>query len=84
MAYTAPVEEMAFLLRQVAGLDALLATGKFGDMDADLVLPILEEAGKLAGEVLAPLNAPGDKAGAQLTAAFKSIAKSISLLRLAK
>ena len=67
MAYTAPVEEMAFLLRQVAGLDALLATGKFGDMDADLVLPILEEAGKLAGEVLAPLNAPGDKAGAQLT-----------------
>ncbi|MCI4644371.1 MAG: acyl-CoA dehydrogenase [Hyphomonadaceae bacterium] len=67
MAYTAPIEEMAFLLRQVAGLDELFATGQFGEMEADLVLPILEEAGKLAGEVLAPLNAAGDKAGAQLT-----------------
>jgi len=67
MAYAAPVEEMSFLLRKVAGLDALLAEGEFGDFDPDLVDPVLEEAGKLAGEILAPLNAAGDKAGAVLT-----------------
>ncbi|MEL6567276.1 MAG: acyl-CoA dehydrogenase [Pseudomonadota bacterium] len=69
MAYAAPVEEMSFLLRKVVGLDALLEGGAFGEFDGDLVGPILEEAAKLAGEVLAPLNAEGDKAGAQLTEA---------------
>ncbi|MEM9738994.1 MAG: acyl-CoA dehydrogenase [Pseudomonadota bacterium] len=66
MAYAAPVEEMSFLLRKVVGLDDLLETGAFGDFDSELVEPILEEAGKLAGDVLAPLNSIGDKAGAKL------------------
>lgn len=67
MTYTAPTEEMAFILRKVAGLDRLAATGAFEAYDVDLVAPILDEAGKLARDILAPLNAAGDKAGARLT-----------------
>lgn len=66
MSYTAPVEEMAFVLRKVAGLDRLAATGGFEAYDEELIAPILEEAGKLARDVLAPLNAEGDKVGAKL------------------
>jgi len=66
MAYHAPVEEMEFALREVAELARIEGSG-FPEFDMDLVRPILEEAGKLANEVLAPLNQPGDEQGAQLT-----------------
>ncbi|RYY99662.1 MAG: acyl-CoA dehydrogenase, partial [Alphaproteobacteria bacterium] len=39
----------------------------FPNFDQDLVAPILEEANKLARDVLAPLNAVGHKLGAKLT-----------------
>ncbi|WP_084397379.1 acyl-CoA dehydrogenase [Henriciella aquimarina] len=66
MSYKAPVEDMLFALKDVAGI-ARLQGERFENFDMDLVEPILEEAGKLAGEVLAPLNQPGDEQGAQLT-----------------
>lgn len=66
MVYKAPVEEMQFALREMAGLSRLQG-GAFDEFDMDLVSPVLEEAGKFAGEVLAPLNQPGDEQGAQLT-----------------
>ncbi|MEL7041802.1 MAG: acyl-CoA dehydrogenase [Pseudomonadota bacterium] len=67
MAYTAPVTDIAFTLKKVAGLSDFDDHPAFENYDADLVDPILEEAGKLARDVLAPLNQVGDKAGAQLT-----------------
>jgi len=67
MSYDAPVEEISFALRAVAGLDALQGSPEYPAYDPELVGPILEEAAKLAREVLAPLNASGDKDGAQLT-----------------
>lgn len=66
MSYRAPVEDMAFALRKLAGIDRLAGT-HFESFDDDIIDPILEEAGKLASDVLAPLNQPGDEQGAQLT-----------------
>ncbi len=65
MSYRAPVEEMAFTLRHVAGLDRLLAEGRH-EMAAEDAGPILDEAAKLASEVIAPLNRVGDRHGARL------------------
>lgn len=66
MAYDAPLEDIAFTLQQLAGMDALSGAAGMEAYDSDLVTPILEEAGKLARDVLAPLNPIGDKAGATL------------------
>ena len=66
MVYRPPIEDMAFALRTVAGVGRLAGT-HFEAFDDELIDPILEEAGKLAADVLAPLNQPGDEQGAQLT-----------------
>ena len=67
MPYTAPVSQIAATLQRIARLDELAATGAFPNFDADLVAPILDEANKLARDVLAPLNPIGHKHGAKLT-----------------
>lgn len=64
--YRAPVEEIAFTLKKVIGMDRELENGTFGDLSDDLVDAILEEAGKFANEQLAPLNAFGDQTGLTL------------------
>jgi alkylation response protein AidB-like acyl-CoA dehydrogenase len=61
MSYRAPVADIAFTLKHGAGLARTLAQG--GELAADDVNAILEEAGKFATGVLAPLNASGDKFG---------------------
>jgi len=66
MPYNAPVDDLAFVLTQMAGLGRVEDAPAFENYDADLIGPILEEAGKLARDVLAPLNQQGDKAGASL------------------
>lgn len=68
MAYTPPVTDIAFALSKLAGLTKFEGHPAFENYDPDLIDPILDEAGKLARDVLAPLNQSGDKAGAQLTA----------------
>ncbi|KJS23904.1 MAG: acyl-CoA dehydrogenase [Hyphomonadaceae bacterium BRH_c29] len=67
MAYEAPIDDMAFTLQAVAGLSKLEGLQGFEAYDPDLIAPILEEAAKLARDVLAPLNQSGDAHGAQLT-----------------
>ena len=63
--YTPPIQEMTFALDAIAGLPEVAP--HFGDNAAsDVVAQVLEEAGKLASKVLAPLNAPGDRAGTSL------------------
>jgi acyl-CoA dehydrogenase len=66
MPYRTPVEDIAFTLLQGAGLGQLLADGLYGDLDAGDLRAVLEEAGRFAGEVLAPLNRAGDSHGAVL------------------
>ncbi|WP_372424954.1 acyl-CoA dehydrogenase [Salinarimonas chemoclinalis] len=63
MAYRAPVSEMLFSMRAVAGLDAKVAAGLYPDLTPELVAQILEAAGDFAAERLAPLDRPGDLAG---------------------
>ena len=63
MAYTAPVADILFTLNHVAGLEAARREGLYGDLGDDLVAAIVEEAGKFANEVIAPLNRVGDTHG---------------------
>ncbi|MFL5151259.1 MAG: acyl-CoA dehydrogenase [Microvirga sp.] len=63
MSYRAPVAEMVFAMRHVAGLDRAIAEELHGDLSLDLVETILDEAGKFANEELAPLNRSGDLEG---------------------
>jgi alkylation response protein AidB-like acyl-CoA dehydrogenase len=64
-AYVPPVKDMQFLLHQVLGVTATGVPG-YGDLEPDFTAAILEEAGKLARDVLAPLNAVGDREGCVL------------------
>lgn len=63
MTYRAPVADIAFALKHAAGLKAGLAEGLYGDLDEATVDTVLDEAGKFASDVIAPLNAVGDKFG---------------------
>jgi alkylation response protein AidB-like acyl-CoA dehydrogenase len=63
MTYRAPVPDIAFALKHTAGLKEALAEGLYGDMDEDTIDAVLEEAGKFASDVIAPLNRVGDKFG---------------------
>ena len=64
MTYRAPVRDLIFTLTEVAGLDAVAATGAFPDYDRELLAAVLEAAGQFSEEVLAPLNRVGDQKGA--------------------
>ncbi|MFN4023686.1 MAG: acyl-CoA dehydrogenase [Hyphomonas sp.] len=67
MAYDAPVADMEFALHAFAGIGRLEGLPGHEAYDPDLVRPILEEAAKLARDVLAPLNPVGDAHGSRLT-----------------
>lgn len=67
MAYDAPIDEIEFSLKAVAGLGQLEGLPGLQAYDETIIRPILEEAAKLAREVLAPLNQIGDSQGARLT-----------------
>src|SRR5882757_10022866 len=64
--YKAPVEDISFTLKHVAGLKPALDAGTFGDLGEDLVDAILAEAGRFASEEVAPLYKIGDEHGAVL------------------
>ena len=63
MTYRAPLADIAFALKYAAGLKAGLAEGLYGDLDEQTVNSVLEEAGRFAGDVIAPLNRIGDRSG---------------------
>jgi alkylation response protein AidB-like acyl-CoA dehydrogenase len=64
MTFTAPIADIAFALRHSAGLPQAIARGVYGDLTEDVVDAVLEEAGRFADNVVAPLNVVGDKHGA--------------------
>ncbi|RNF33611.1 acyl-CoA dehydrogenase [Paracoccus methylarcula] len=66
MSYKAPVEQIEFILRHVVPYGEVAATERFGEAGFDTASAILTEAGKLAGNVLAPLNRNGDENPARL------------------
>ncbi len=64
--YRAPLSDISFTLKHVAGLGDALADGAFPDLAEDVVDAVLAEAGRFAAEEVASLNAVGDRVGARL------------------
>jgi alkylation response protein AidB-like acyl-CoA dehydrogenase len=64
-AYTPPLRDMDFVLHDVLAVQDSPVPG-YADLDRDFTAAILEEAGKIARDVLAPLNAIGDRDGCRL------------------
>jgi alkylation response protein AidB-like acyl-CoA dehydrogenase len=65
MSFRPPVRDIVFSLRHVAGFDAVAKV--VPEADFETVEAVLDAAGEFAGDVIAPLNTPGDKAGVTLT-----------------
>jgi 3-(methylthio)propanoyl-CoA dehydrogenase len=63
MGYQAPIEDIRFALEHAADLWAGRAGG---DLDPDLLAAILDNAGLLAADTLAPINQSGDRDGVAL------------------
>ncbi|MDN7139765.1 acyl-CoA dehydrogenase C-terminal domain-containing protein [Pseudomonas sp. JQ170] len=72
--YTAPLRDMQFVLDELLELEHFADLEGFADAPKDVSTAILEEAGRLAGDVLAPLNAVGDHLGCRLENAQVSTA----------
>jgi alkylation response protein AidB-like acyl-CoA dehydrogenase len=66
--YRAPLQEMSFVLNELAGLAQVASLPGFEEATPDTVSAILEEAAKFATNVLDPLNGRGDREGATLLA----------------
>jgi alkylation response protein AidB-like acyl-CoA dehydrogenase len=64
--YQAPVKEMMFVIKELAGLDQIAKLPGHEDATPDLVEVVLEEASQLAGEVIAPANVVGDAKGSRV------------------
>ena len=60
--YSAPVKDIKFILQNVIKIHDSEIPG-YGELDNEYLSAILEEASKISSEVLAPLNAIGDKQG---------------------
>lgn len=65
--YRFPYKDAAFLLNDLLNFDQLCIDAGLEEVNTELALAILEEAGRFGVEVLAPLNTVGDKQGATLT-----------------
>ena len=63
--YAAPAKDLQFVLHDVLEVSRSDIEG-YGELEADFTAAVLEEAGKLAADVLAPLNASGDAEGCRL------------------
>jgi alkylation response protein AidB-like acyl-CoA dehydrogenase len=63
--YTPPLKDIQFVLNDVIGLERVSKLPGCEDVNAELAGQILEEAGKFAAEVVAPLNRSGDLEGAK-------------------
>ena len=64
--YTPPLRDMEFALAELAGLDDLATLPGYEEATPELVASVLEEAGRIAANVVAPLNQTGDRQGVRL------------------
>jgi alkylation response protein AidB-like acyl-CoA dehydrogenase len=68
MIYRAPIADILFAMRHEAGLGRDGGQGLYAGLTDGFVETTLNEAGRFAEKVLAPLNVPGDREGAKLVA----------------
>jgi 3-(methylsulfanyl)propanoyl-CoA dehydrogenase len=66
MSYAAPLADMGFVLEEATKLAGLGDLPGLAPVSQDVRAAVLAEAARLAGEVLAPLNQPADRAGSVL------------------
>ena len=52
--YSAPLRDMQFVMKDLADLDGVIELPGYAEATPDLVDAVLEEAAKLASEVLSP------------------------------
>jgi acyl-CoA dehydrogenase len=64
--YAAPLADMRFAITELADLAGVIRLPGYEDTSAELVDAVLEEAARMAEDVLSPLNKTGDRAGATL------------------
>ena len=61
MTYRAPVRDMMFAIKELAGLEAVAKLPGFEEAGLDTAQAVLEESAKFNEGVLAPLNCEGDR-----------------------
>ena len=65
--YTPPLRDMKFVLHELLGaVDELKMMPRHADVDADTLNAVLEEGGRFAAEITAPINSSGDAEGCTL------------------
>ena len=65
--FKAPVKDIVFGYEVIESYDIISKISAFSDFSEDIVIPTMEECGKFAEEVLAPINALGDQQGATIS-----------------
>ena len=72
--YTPPLRDMRFVMHELLNAtDELKRLPAHADIDIDTLNAVLEEAGKFAAEVVAPLNQSGDEQGCTLDPATHAV-----------
>ena len=61
--YSAPIDDMLFVLEHVADLGDLATSERFAHADLETAAALLDEASRFMSAELAPLNATGDQQG---------------------
>jgi len=61
MTYRAPVKDMLFVMKELAGIDELTKIPAFEDAGLDTAQAVLEECARFNQDVVAPLNVEGDR-----------------------
>ncbi len=64
--YTAPVEDMGFVLKEVVGLEKVCEEAGLDTSTVDIIETVLDAAGKLAKEKIEPINKPADLEGLKI------------------
>jgi alkylation response protein AidB-like acyl-CoA dehydrogenase len=64
--YSYPYKDTEFILNELVGFDQMCEQAGLEEFNSELVSAIIEEASRLATEVIAPLNWTGDEKGASL------------------
>ena len=72
--YAPPLRDMQFVMHEVLNaVEELKVLPAHADIDADTINAVLEEGGKFASTVLAPLNQSGDEEGCTLDRATHEV-----------
>jgi len=66
LSYSAPIKLMRAMLQHAADIETLSNLDAFAEFDTDLMDAVLDEAGKLARDIVAPTNQPAHEFGARL------------------